>query len=385
MSKLVNQVSSQFSVLILMSFLALSLPLATNLVKQSQENRSRATDVSTSKVSFKIAFKGIKSSSSCLTSLNKVTVEVANVPTNTYQSNINTSITPISGETNNNGDQVFLVSNLALDSKFNNVNNFNYIRIKGPLHLTSRMCLNNQNTKLDEITSCEISLKDTNTTVYNFSNYALLPGDINQDGVVNSSDYSLLKNNLNTTSACNLTPDLNKDGTVNSMDANLLKDSLSTKEDGKIGTTIIPTSTKTPTPTKTPGTTNTPTSTSTKTPTPTNTPTPTPTNIKYINFSLTFYSSLPIENGGYTTMACGGKITDVKKVIYVANNVYPCGTKIYLEGYGIMTVKDRGGKSFDSKTRLDVLIPRNPGESDKAYFKRVDDMGRPTVKGYLVK
>ena len=84
-------------------------------------------------------------------------------------------------------------------------------------------------------------------------------------------------------------------------------------------------------------------------------------------------------------MACGGKIASVREVIYVANNVYPCGTKIYLEGYGIMTVKDRGGKSFNSKTRLDVLIPRNPGESDSAYFRRVNDKGRPSVRGYFVK
>ncbi|MCW1949737.1 MAG: hypothetical protein KIH89_004860, partial [Candidatus Shapirobacteria bacterium] len=191
---------------------------------------------------------------------------------------------------------------------------------------------------------------------------------------------------------CGQEADINYDGIVNALDASLLKESLSNIEDGRIinntPTQVTPTKILTLTPTLIPTVTAIPKPTSVPTIRPTSivTKIPTPTaNIKYINFSLTFYSSLPIENGGYTTMACGGKITDVKKVIYVANNVYPCGTKIYLEGYGIMTVKDRGGKSFDSKTRLDVLIPRNSGESDKAYFRRVNNMGRPTVRGYLVK
>ena len=225
--------------LVLLGFflLAFCLPLATNLVKQSQDDRSRASETaSTSKVSFKIAFKGVKPSYSCLSSLTKVKVEVANKTTNTSQSDINTSVTPVSGETNTEGDQVFLVSNLVLDSKFNNVNNFNYLRIKGPNHLASRLCLNNQSTKLDEVTTCEINLKNTNTTTYNFSNYSLIPGDINQDGVINSSDYSIIKNNFNSeTITCNQTGDLNFDGIVNSLDANLLKDSLSEQEEGEIG------------------------------------------------------------------------------------------------------------------------------------------------------
>ncbi|MCW1948994.1 MAG: hypothetical protein KIH89_000910, partial [Candidatus Shapirobacteria bacterium] len=72
MNKLINNGFSQLFVLICMSFLALSLPLATNLVKQSQDDRSQATDTSTSKLSFKLAFKGVKPSYNCINSLNKV-------------------------------------------------------------------------------------------------------------------------------------------------------------------------------------------------------------------------------------------------------------------------------------------------------------------------
>lgn len=270
-------------VLIGMFLLALSLPLATNLVKQSQDDRSRASEASSSRISFKIAFVGLKPSSACLTSLNKVKVEVANKTTNTSQSDINTSLTPVSNETNTNGDQVFLVSNLVLESKFNNVNNFNYIRVKGPNHLTSRLCLNNQSNKLDEVTICDINLKDSSSIIYNFSDYPLTPGDINQDGVVNSADYSSLKSNFNNEEVdCEIEGDLNYDGIVNSLDANLLKESLAEQEEGEIvelrltpTVTTKPTNTLAPTNSLTPTTTKTPT----LTPTPTKVPTVTPTKI----------------------------------------------------------------------------------------------------------
>ncbi len=254
MNRLIKNGFSQTFVLIGMFLVVLCLPLATNLVKQSQDDRSRAEESSSSQISFKISFTGVKPSSSCLSSLSQVKVELANKPTNVSQSEIKALITPVSNETNAQGDQVFLVSHLVLDSKFNNVNNFNYLRVKGPSHLASRMCLNNQTTKLDEITTCEINLTNTNTTTYNFSNYSLTPGDINQDGIINSSDYSIIKNNFNSnTINCNQTGDLNYDGIVNSLDASLLKESLSRQEEGEIGsqvTTII-TPTKTPTPTGT--------------------------------------------------------------------------------------------------------------------------------------
>ncbi len=378
------ELQSQFWVLFLMSFLAFFLPLSIKLINQHQDNRSQATEGSTSKISFKIAFIGIKpkytdtqhDNYNCLSSLKNIKIEVANKPTNTFQSNINAPLTPVSGETNKNGDQVFLVSNLILDSKFNNLTTFNYLRVKGPFHLSSRICLDNQSSKLDELTTCDINFSDTNNTVYNFSNYPLVPGDIDQDGTINTRDFSIIKSNLSASAdiTCSKIGDLNLDGVVNSLDISLFKNSLASREgDSEISNT--------PSPTKTP------TQTPTPTPSPTKTPTPTPTtpNVKYTTFDLTFYTSLPVENGGYTSMACGGKIANVKEIIYVANNVYPCGTQIYLEGYGVMTVKDRGGKSFDSKTRLDVLIPRNQGESDNNYFKRVNNKGRQKAKGYIVK
>ncbi len=97
------------------------------------------------------------------------------------------------------------------------------------------------------------------------------------------------------------------------------------------------------------------------------------------SFTLTFYTNLPSENGGYTITATG------KSLSYgmVASNYYSLGKKIYLNGYGTMTVEDRGGSNFNSSSRLDVFIPRKSGESNTAYLSRVNSMGIQTVKGYV--
>lgn len=97
---------------------------------------------------------------------------------------------------------------------------------------------------------------------------------------------------------------------------------------------------------------------------------------------LTFYTSLPQENGGYTGINCTGK-----KLIsgMVANNVLPLGTEIYTNEFGTLTVSDRGGNNFDTIHRLDVYIPRNNGENDREYIKRVNDMGKVTIKGCILK
>ena len=100
-----------------------------------------------------------------------------------------------------------------------------------------------------------------------------------------------------------------------------------------------------------------------------------------LTFYLSFYTDLPEHNGGWTITATGDKLT----YGVVANNVWPLYTKIYLEGYGTMTVKDRGGAHFYNRYRLDVFIPRKPGESNKQYTARIWSLGRKTVKGRIVK
>ncbi len=101
-----------------------------------------------------------------------------------------------------------------------------------------------------------------------------------------------------------------------------------------------------------------------------------------IDIVLTFYTSLAEENGGYAGINCtGGKLTPGM----VANNVLPLGTEINTSEFGTLTVSDRGGNNFDTIHRLDVFIARNDGESDWEYKKRVNDMGKVKIKGYIAK
>ena len=99
-------------------------------------------------------------------------------------------------------------------------------------------------------------------------------------------------------------------------------------------------------------------------------------------FELTFYSSLNCENGFGAITSTGSKLFDG----VVASNHYKINTKIKLQGWGEVTVLDRGSdKYFNNDYRLDVFIPRESNESDSHYFNRVNKMGRVKIKGCVIK
>ncbi|MCW1948952.1 MAG: Ig-like domain-containing protein [Candidatus Shapirobacteria bacterium] len=183
------------------------------------------------KVSFKFSFRGVSPQvSECFDALNDLKVEVMNITSREYESGIEAGFEALVGQTTPIGDQIFRVTDLMLDTdKFSRANAFNYIKIKGPFHVQARMCQNNQSGKLSDTTVCAVKLDGS--VVYDFSRYALLSGDINQDGMVNGIDYSELKSNFGQEISCGDDGDLNMDGVVNSIDANLLKDALSTRDD----------------------------------------------------------------------------------------------------------------------------------------------------------
>ena len=98
-------------------------------------------------------------------------------------------------------------------------------------------------------------------------------------------------------------------------------------------------------------------------------------------FELSFYTDLNCENGF-------GNITATGKILkdgIIANNFLDFGTKVYIEGFGVKTVEDRGSKKyFNTVSKVDVFVPRNNGESDSEYYKRVNDLGRKNVDGYVL-
>lgn len=104
---------------------------------------------------------------------------------------------------------------------------------------------------------------------------------------------------------------------------------------------------------------------------------------EYKEFILTFYTSLECENSSAGAVTCQNKPLSPGGV---ANNVIPQNTKIHLEGYDQVIVNDRGSnKYFGVDNRLDVYIPREPGENDKQYSHRVSNYGIQKVQGYIIK
>ena len=100
-----------------------------------------------------------------------------------------------------------------------------------------------------------------------------------------------------------------------------------------------------------------------------------------VTFEVSFYSDLNCENGFGNITATGKTLEDGM----IANNFLEFGTKIYVEGLGLKTVEDRGSyKYFYDVDKIDVFVPRNYGESDGEYYKRVNNLGRKNMVGYIL-
>lgn len=99
-----------------------------------------------------------------------------------------------------------------------------------------------------------------------------------------------------------------------------------------------------------------------------------------VDLELTYYTTLPQENGGYTTTSIQTKLRHG----VVASNYYPIGTKILIDNV-VYTVEDRGSSAFDSPHRLDVLVEKNAGETNSEYLERINNMGRKKTKGKILK
>ena len=103
---------------------------------------------------------------------------------------------------------------------------------------------------------------------------------------------------------------------------------------------------------------------------------------EYKEFTLTFYTSLAIENGNSLEVNCHGKrLADGM----VASNCLPQGTKLFLDGMGNYEVADTGAQQyFSTEDRLDIFVPRIEGETDEEYSKRTMSYGVKKVYGYII-
>lgn len=99
-------------------------------------------------------------------------------------------------------------------------------------------------------------------------------------------------------------------------------------------------------------------------------------------FTVTYYTSMPNENSLlYGSVNCIGE--PLGSEMMIASNYYPLYTKINLDGYGELEVRDRGSSRFDCDNRIDLYIPILEGENSNTYYKRVQSMGVDKVIGFI--
>nr|MCW1949278.1 dockerin type I repeat-containing protein [Candidatus Shapirobacteria bacterium] len=192
-------------------------------LNEENNNENNTDDAeANSGISFKFSFVGVKPNVYCLKNNGiSLNMKVLNLTTNKSQELKNISFVFVKGGINYAGDQVFLVSGRSLNNTFNNVNKNNQIIISGSNGLKKVMCVNNQNS--DKVSECNIDLHRANDYIYNFANYELVLGDVNNDGVINLTDYSIVKSNISDELRCGRKEDINWDGLVNNLDLEMIK------------------------------------------------------------------------------------------------------------------------------------------------------------------
>ncbi len=176
------------------------------------------------KLSFKFAFDGVAPANlSCLDNFKKVTLTVGKVGTTLVQE-MSADVTK-TDLTNSKGYAIFGADNVALGTGFSGASNI-YVKIKGQVHARMYYCVKSQSSK-NTSQICNLSLDGT---VNNFYEYPVLAGDVDQNGIVNTADFSVIKTALFTT-GCGINTDLNGDGIVNEFDVKLFKVALEAKYD----------------------------------------------------------------------------------------------------------------------------------------------------------
>lgn len=115
-----------------------------------------------------------------------------------------------------------------------------------------------------------------------------------------------------------------------------------------------------------------------------------------VTLAITFYTDTAEENGGWAGMVSNNK--KIAPGMVATGNSIPYGTKLNipnlgqyvagLDGINNFVVEDRmhadeAKKCDDGEIRVDIYVPRLPGEDDDVYSARVNNYGRYDVQGYI--
>jgi len=185
----------------------------------SATSTPKATD--NTNISIDISFAGIKpSTSTCFVDPN---VDVILINQNQQSARIESMIVAKTNRVNNKGETIYNLSGRV--SRFTYGDNLS-IFIKGPNHLMTKYGMDKQTSFYNQIDS-EIKLEVGKTL--DFSNYPLLPGDVNNDSQVDGLDFSQVKALASTFSTTDLTCDLDGSCQVNNIDLSLLTKTLSNR------------------------------------------------------------------------------------------------------------------------------------------------------------
>lgn len=113
-----------------------------------------------------------------------------------------------------------------------------------------------------------------------------------------------------------------------------------------------------------------------------------PNNSIEVTLVCTYYTNLAIENGTYNGQVLTATGEKLKEGMFACNYL-EYGVKVYTKEYGVITKEDCGSpKHFpwisDTEYRIDIFVPREEGESDKQYLKRVNKLGVKEIKGWIL-
>ena len=185
-------------------------------------------------LNYKVSFAYVKAESNkCLVNWPLQVIALGGGESKVYTNVIPSSKTEVEGK-------VVLQGSLPLVG-FNQPSNV-AVFIKGPQHLQMKYATQNQSAPYNQAGGVlTLTRLATSSTVYDFSNYPMLAGDIvspdseSQDGWINGVDYSYIKTKADihktVAEGTNLKGDLDGNCQVNSNDVNELKISLEKKQE----------------------------------------------------------------------------------------------------------------------------------------------------------